>query len=274
MDKTRIKRFTAIQRLFHVFLMVAFLLQGATGLARLTVETPWGKWLTNLFGGYESARTIHVYIGIAMIVGFLLHVFYVLFNLNWKNFPKSLFRPDSIVPRPADIKQFFQHAGWFFGLCKAPDFDRWGYWEKFDYWAVFWGMIILGGTGLMLAYPIGSSSFMPGWGLNLAFWIHRIEAILAMAHIFIIHFFIAHLRPHNFPMDRAMFEGSVELEAANLERPGWITRLEREGELKKTLVPGARKGGRIVFYIFGYTAVAIGIFLLIGGLLNVPYVTW
>ena len=62
--KTRIKRFTPVQRLFHMLLILTFLTQGATGLARLFIETAWGKWLAWVFGGYEACRTIHIYVGI------------------------------------------------------------------------------------------------------------------------------------------------------------------------------------------------------------------
>jgi hypothetical protein len=102
----------------------------------------------------------------------------------------------------------------------------------------------------------------------VAFWIHRIEAILAMAHVFIIHFFIGHLRRHNFPMDRAMFEGSVDLHAAREERPAWVKRLEQGGKLQEALVAESAPGMKIVYYLFGYTAIVIGVFLLIGALAN------
>jgi thiosulfate reductase cytochrome b subunit len=254
--------------------MLAFLTQGATGLARMYIETPWGKKLSWVFGGYESALTIHIYVGIFMVFGFLLHVLYLMAAINWRQFPASLFSRDSLMPHPRDMKDFFLHLGWFLGRKKAPEFDRWGYWEKFDYWAVFWGMVIMGGTGLLLAYSLAASRIMPGWGLNVAFWIHRIEAILAMAHVFLIHFFIAHLRRHSFPMDRAMFEGSADLEATRHEKPGWIARLEKAGTLNSVLVPEAKAGRRALFYLFGWAAVALGVFLLIGGLVNSPYITW
>lgn len=272
--KTRIKRFSPLQRIFHVLLMLSFLTQGATGLSRMYFETPWGRWLGWLFGGYEAARTVHIYVGIFMLCGLLVHVFYLLFKIKWQQFPHSLTGPDSLLPRPNDIKQFFQHVAWFMGIGKPPAFDRWGYWEKFDYWAVFWGMVIIGTTGLLMAFPLSASRIMPGWGLNVAFWIHRIEALLAMAHVFIIHFFIAHLRRHNFPMDRAMFEGSVSLDAVRHEKPAWIDRLEKNGELDGVLVTEAVPGQRIVFYVFGYAAVAAGLFLLIGALVNTPYISW
>ncbi len=272
--KTRIKRFTPLQRIFHLLLMLSFLTQGATGLARMYIETAWGKGLSRFFGGYESALTIHIYVGIFMICGFVIHGIYMLFKINWRQFPGSLYGPDSILFRPKDLKDFFQHIAWFLGITKAPEFDRWGYWEKFDYFAVFWGMIILGVTGLLMAYPLVSSRVIPGWGLNVAFWIHRIEALLAMAHLFVIHFFIAHLRRHNFPMDQAMFQGSANLDATRHERPAWIARLEQSGDLGGALVAEVMPVQRVIYYVFGFAAVAVGLFLLIGALINVPYISW
>jgi cytochrome b subunit of formate dehydrogenase len=257
-----------------VLLILSFLTQGSTGLARLYIQSSWGRSLASVFGGYETCRTIHIYVGILLLCLFSVHILYLLSRINWKEFPRSLFTPDSILPQPKDLKHFFQHIGWFLGLSKAPEFDRWGYWEKFDYWAVFWGVPVLGITGLLLAYPLTASKIMPGWGLNVALWIHRIEAILAMCHVFIIHFFIAHLRRHNFPMDRAMFEGSVDLAATEHEKPAWVARLKETGKLEDALIAEAPVGRRAVFYIFGYAAVVVGIFLLIGGLVNTQFITW
>jgi len=273
-QRSRIRCFTPVQRLFHLLLILTFLTQGTTGLARLYIETPCGKRLAWIFGGYEACRTVHIYVGIFMMCLFAVHVLYMLGRVNWKQFPGSLFGPDSLLPHPRDIKHFFQHIGWFLGLCKAPEFDRWGYWDKFDYWAVFWGLPLLGITGLLLAYPLSASKIMPGWGLNVALWIHRIEAILAMAHVFIIHFFVAHFRRHNFPMDRAMFEGSADLDTVAHEKPAWIKRLRETKRLELNIVEEAGPGRRILFYLFGYVALAVGVFLLIGGLVYSPYVTW
>lgn len=273
-NETRIIRFTPMQRLFHLLLIVTFLVQGATGLGRMFIETAWGRTVAFMFGGYDACRSVHIYVGILMICGFTLHCIYLLCKIEWKRFPQSLFSPDSLVPRPKDAKDFMQHIGWFFGMSKPPQFDRWGYWEKFDYWAVFWGIPILGITGLVLAYSLSATKVLPGWFLNLAFWIHRIEAILAMGHVFVIHFFIGHLRRHNFPMDRTMFEGSADLEAAHEERPVWLNRLSENGELDRRLVSPVGVARRAVYYVVGYVALACGLFLLIGGLANSPYITW
>jgi len=92
--------------------MLTFLIQSATGLARMFYETSWGKGLGYVFGGYEAARTIHVYVGIIMLCGLALHIIYLLFTINWRNFPRSLFGPDSLMFRIKDIKEGVERIKW------------------------------------------------------------------------------------------------------------------------------------------------------------------
>ncbi len=261
-----IRRFTPAQRLFHLLLMLSFVTQATTGLAQMYFGTHWGRFLASFFGGYKGALNIHKLGGLFMLVLFCIHALYMLIWIDWQRFPKSVYGPDSLLPRWEDFSQALQHVGWLLGLRKPPRFDRWSYWEKFDYWAVFWGIIILGGTGLILYNPMASSLYIPGWGLNVALWVHRIEASLAMAHVFIIHFFIGHLRRYNFPMDLVMFEGSIDLEKVRHERPAWVERLELQGTLKGLLDQSSPLYLRIVYYAFGF-AILIGcLYLLVHGL--------
>ncbi len=272
--KTRVKRFGPVDRAFHALLIVTFLTQSATGLSRMFIETSWGKGLAGLFGGYNSALTLHKYVGLVMIIGFLAHVGHLVLRIG-RHPARSLSGPDSMLPRFADIREFFQHIGWFFGKSPHPKFDRWGYWEKMDYLgAAFWGMLVMGASGLVLAYPMTSTKFIPGWGLNVALWVHRIEALLAMTHVFIIHFAVAHLRRHNFPMDRTMFEGSTSLESLRHEKAGWVNRLKQEGVLDSLLVSESGLFARVLYYTFGCAAIMCGVYLLVGGLLNSGRITW
>lgn len=273
-EKGRLLRFTPGQRLFHLVLMLCFLVQAATGLARMYHETAWGTGLGRLFGGFEGSLAVHIHVGIFMIGAFMAHLVYLLVTIHWRRFPSCIVGPDSLVPGIDDLKSLLRHTGWILGMGQHPPLERWSYWEKFDYWAVFWGMVLLGGTGLLLAFPLAASQFIPGWALNIAFWIHRIESLLAMAHIFIIHFFVAHLRRTSFPMDLAIFEGSVPLETVEHERPSWIARLRQSGQFYYCLVAEAPFLKRAVFYIFGYLAVATGFYLLIGALVNSTRITW
>jgi cytochrome b subunit of formate dehydrogenase len=262
-NQVRIIRFNVIHRLFHLFIMVTFLIQAVTGLGRLLYLTSWGKALTNLFGGLESITTLHSRVGVAMLLGFGVHLVYVLLKMEWKALPQSLFHPDSLVPRLEDAIHLGQRLRWFFGLGPPPAFDRWTYWEKFDYWAIFWGMPLLGVTGLLLMYPLVTSSFLPGWVLNVTLLLHRAEALLAMLYIFIIHFTIGHFRHGMFPMNECMFAGSVELEELQREHPMWIVRLEEEGKLAEAIVPAPASWFRVAYFIYGYLALAVGLYLLL-----------
>jgi len=272
--KTWILRFSLLDRLFHLFIMVTFLIQSATGLGRLLYTTSWGQWLTGLFGGYDSATTIHNTVGILMMIAMAAHIVYVLLKVEWRAPGKRLFHPDSLVPRLQDVKHLGLKIRWFLGLGPPPQFDRWTYWEKFDYWAVFWGLPLLGLTGLLLMYPIVASRFMPGWTLNVMLLLHRAEALLAMLYIFIIHFSIGHLRRGMFPMNECMFSGSVDLEKEMKEKPAWISRLREEGKLEKVMVEGPPSWYRITYFIFGYAALLTGLYLLINIFVYRTYIEW
>jgi Ni,Fe-hydrogenase I cytochrome b subunit len=132
-DKVRIIRFNIFDRLFHLFIMVTFLVQAVTGLGRLLYVTTWGKGVVNVFGGYDRASTIHNTVGILMLIGFAVHIAYILAKVKWRDWRRSLFSPDSLVPRLEDLKQAGLKIRWFFGLGPPPAFDCWTYWEKFDY---------------------------------------------------------------------------------------------------------------------------------------------
>ncbi len=269
----RLRRFTVLQRLFHLFLMISFLVQAATGVGRMYAETDFGNTLLIAFGGFHNALFWHKLVGIFMLVLFGIHLLYILIVATKLKY-KAISGPDSILPNLTDLQMMAKHLGWMVGRQKNPEFERWGYWEKFDYWAVFWGMVIIGGTGLILYNPLSSSAIMPGWMINVAFWVHRIEAILAMAHVFLIHFAIAHLRRHSFPMDRAMFAGGTDLDSAKEERAAWIARLEQEGRLKRLTSPDIPVPGLVLSYLIGFSAILLGLYIIIGGIANSRYITW
>lgn len=270
---TNVKRFTATQRLFHFGLILTFMLLSVTGLAWMYIETGWGQGLVNIFGGYTAVLEVHRITGLVLLIGFAGHIIYMLYNIDWQRFPKSLLGPDSMVFQKADLIDFIQHLGWIVGLAKEPRFERWSWWEKFDYWAVWWGLVIVGVTGLMLYNPVLSSDYMPGWLLNVTMWIHRIEALLAMAHIFAIHFFVEHFRPRCFPFSATMFEGSKDIAHLRQEHPAWVERMEKEGRLSAVLVPPAPVPLRILYFGTGYALIALGVFLLVFAIINVTYLT-
>jgi cytochrome b subunit of formate dehydrogenase len=273
MQTMRIKRFSLLDRGFHLFLMITFLIQTATGFSRLFLPTVWGKNMNGVLGGYDTSIMIHKWVGVLMIWGFIFHILYLLTRIDWKNLGISLFGPNSLIPNIHDAKHLWQRILWFFGIGSRPKLGRWAYWEKFDYWAVFWGMPLLAVTGVMLMYPVAASSYVPGWTLNIAVLLHRAEAILAVSYIFIVHFYVGHLRPSSFPMNEAMFAGSIPMEELEEEKPAWYEQLKNEGKLETAKVKPPSVLYKIIYFIFGYAALGFGVYLLVNGIIYSRYIT-
>lgn len=269
----RLKRFTPLQRLWHLGLVLTFMLLSVTGIAWMYYETAWGKGLASLFGDYRDVIEVHRITGLILLGGLALHIIYMLSLVDWKRFSRSLRGPDSLVVQWLDVKMFFRQLGWIFGLNEIPRYERWSWWEKFDYWAVWWGLVIVGITGLMLYDTVLTSEYMPGWMLNMALWVHRVEAVLAMAHIFTIHFTVEHWRPSAFPFNAAMFDGSMDLAEARHEHPEWVARLERTGQLDSALVAPPPVPLRILYFLFGYSIIMLGLFLLVFAIANAALLT-
>jgi hypothetical protein len=162
-----------------------------------------------------------------------------------------------------DLRDFVGTLKWFFARGPRPEYGRWTYWEKFDYFAVFWGVAVIGLSGLMLWFPEFFTRFVPGWLINVATIIHSDEALLAVGFIFTIHFFNTHLRPEAFPMDTVVFTGVVALDEYKLDRPWEYMRLIESRELSKLAFrKRLRRKREIAMQVLGYTALAIGLILI------------
>jgi hypothetical protein len=168
-----------------------------------------------------------------------------------------------MTPQPKDVKELWANIKYFLYLGPRPALDRWAYWEKFDYLAVFWGVAMIGVSGLMLWYPDFFTKFLPGWTLNVAYIIHSDEALLATGFIFLYHFFHTHMRPESFPMDPVIFTGRMPLERFKEERPIEYQRMVENGTLEQHLVPAPSETHVRVAHVFGFTALAVGIWLAV-----------
>jgi cytochrome b subunit of formate dehydrogenase len=226
------RRFDRVERVMHALLMVTFIGCALTGLPLLLADEQWSAVLVKMFGGFEGAGLVHRICAAVMIVVFVAHVVRVsLRALTGSGLLGVLWGPNSMVPQPQDIIDMYRHVKWFVGAGPRPQFDRWTYWEKFDYWAVFWGMFIIGGSGLLLWFPEFFAKFLPGWAFNIATLVHGEEALLAVGFIFTIHFFNGHLRPEKFPMDRVIFTGRMPEHEMKDERTTEYSRLASAGRL-------------------------------------------
>lgn len=226
------RRFGPIERVMHVLLMLTFIGCAISGVPLLFSDHSWAAGLVRLMGGFEGAALIHRVCAAVMTVVFVAHVLRVFVRAflaeDWLVY---FWGSHSLVPNLKDGRDIVGMFKWFFGKGPRPQFDRYTYWEKFDYWAVFWGMFIIGGSGFMLWFPTFFSQFLPGWVFNVAMIVHGEEALLAVGFIFTIHFFNGHLRPEKFPMDLVIFTGRLPDHELQDERPVEYARLVQQGRL-------------------------------------------
>jgi cytochrome b subunit of formate dehydrogenase len=267
-------RFMGIHRILHAIVAASFLGLALTGLPIRYSTQPWAQTLARFLGGFGSTSLWHHICGIITILYFIMHLGWLAKtawvrsrqNMSWS---RLCFGPDSPVPNLRDIADIFRMFRWFVGLGPKPIFERWTYWEKFDYWAVFWGVAIIGSSGMVLWFPNLFCRFLPGEALNAAKIIHSEEALLATSFIFAIHFFGTHVRPEKFPMDMSVLSGLVSAEEMREERPEFLQRMRAEGKLEQlhqTLPPGKSLWP---IMLGGFLAVATGLALLAGMLLAI-----
>ncbi len=257
------RRFHWGWRIAHLVFALLTMTLVLTGTSALYADSVWAPRVAAAVGGPRVLGLIHR-IAATMFIGiFFIHFVYVMQKLlRDRNF--RWFGSDSLVPNWKDFFDCWGMFKWFVNLGPKPLFDRWTYFEKFDYWAVFWGVTIIGGSGLLLAFPYITASYLPGWVFNVATLVHGEEAFLAAVFLFTVHFFNNHFRPDKLPPpDIVMFTGTQSLEEFRRDHGAQYQRLVDSGELEKYLVDQPSQPMTRGSKILGLTLIGIGLTLLL-----------
>jgi cytochrome b subunit of formate dehydrogenase len=258
-----IQRFNRVDRINHALVIISFFGLTVTGLPLIFADHRWARVLAAMLGGVNSAGILHRIFAIMLIANFVIHGFGLANRIRKHGVRKLLFGPATMLPRWKDITDCLGMFRWFFAGGRKPAFDRWTYWEKFDYVAEVGGSFIIALSGLMLWFPQFFAKFLPGWMFNVATMVHGYEALLAIGFIFTIHFFNAHLRMEKFPVDDVIFTGRLPEDEFREERGTEYARLAASGELQPLRVPPAAKGYRTFAIILGIAAMVIGTTLVV-----------
>ncbi|MFB3826804.1 MAG: hypothetical protein ACE15B_08540 [Bryobacteraceae bacterium] len=259
-----VRRFEPYQRNLHIMVICSFLSLALTGMILKFSYAPWAKVLARLLGGFETAGYIHRLGAVLTFAYFGLHLFDLVRKRRrhgkpWREFIAG---PESMLLNRTDWREFVGSLKWFLNRGPRPQYGRWTYWEKFDYFAVFWGVFIIGGTGLLLWFPVFFTRIVPGWMVNVATTIHSDEALLAVSFIFTVHFFNTHFRPEKFPIDTVIFTGGMPLEEFKRDRPRECEALMAAGELENHLMPAPSPTVEKLWRRFGYAALGTGLVLI------------
>ena len=205
-------------------MLSTFTVLAVSGLPQKFPDVAASRWWVETLGGIDNVRTIHHWAAYVMLGDSAYHVFYLLFRVGVQGRLDAL----RMIPTPKDFEDAAAAFLYYLGARdEKPKFDRFSYLEKFDYWAVFWGIAMIGGSGLILMFPVVATRILPGHILPTAHAIHSDEAILATGWIFIAHLFYVHLSPRSFPLNTSMFTGRMRRDRYEEEHPLEYERLVR-----------------------------------------------
>jgi len=204
-----IVRMDAHQRLQHMALVLSFTVLAVTGFALKFPDT----WYAQLMGSEEIRRWIHRISGLLLLGIGIYHVGYVLASRHGRRFLRD------ISPRLGDARDAAVNVRHLLGGGPKPRFGRFGYPEKFEYWAVVWGTILMGLTGMAIWLKMDVTRWMPRWIVEVAITIHYYEAILACLAIIVWHFYHVIFEPDVYPMNWAWLDGKVPKHLHQEEHP-------------------------------------------------------
>lgn len=200
-ESRTIVRLTRNQRIQHWLLLTSFAALVFSGFA---LQYP-DSWLSWLLGSNEFVRRIiHRVAAVVMLITGVYHLVYLGLTREGKSWIRDM------LPRWKDVQDVVQNFGFYLGLRKArPKIARFGYAEKAEYWAVLWGTVVMGLTGLIIWFKIGIFGFLARWWIDVALAVHFYEAVLATLAIIVWHFYHVIFDPDVYPINWALVDGRV-----------------------------------------------------------------
>jgi cytochrome b subunit of formate dehydrogenase len=215
-------RFSLRQRIEHFAVMSVFTLLVITGMPQKYFSVGFSRFVVQALGGVRNVQLIHRVLGFvfsALVVAHLALAVYETMTLRVKAF--------SIVPSRKDFRDAVVTLRYYLGLSKEQAFfDRFDYRQKFEYWGMVAGSLIMVATGLMLFFPAWVARFLPGQLIPAAKVAHSYEGLMAFLVVIVWHVYNAHLNPDVFPFDWSIFNGRISRERMEKEHPLELARLE------------------------------------------------
>ena len=214
-------------RLQHALMALSVILLVVTGLPLKFHESAWAKPIIAFFGGPDFSPIFHRIAATGLIIAGLWHLVFIVATREGR---RTLVQ---LIPMPQDAKDAWQQIKYYLGRTgERPRYDRFSYVEKFDYWAVYWGMVIMIGSGTMLWFTEFFLRHVPKWVTDIAKEAHSDEALLATLAIVIWHFYNVHLNPHKFPMNKTFITGKITEREMIEEHPLEYERIMEERRRK------------------------------------------
>jgi cytochrome b subunit of formate dehydrogenase len=207
-------RFGVSQRLEHLLTMVCFGVLLLTGLPQKFNDASLSIWMVNSLGGIDNVRFLHRVFATVFIFSAFYHVGAIGLSII-----RGKFNP-SMSPTLRDFADALVMLRYSVGLSSSkPRFGRYDYRQKFEYWGIVYGGIIMIVTGLTLWFPTYITRILPGQVVPAAKEMHTGEALLALLVIVTWHMYSVILSPSHFPGDWSIFTGKISREKLKEEHP-------------------------------------------------------
>lgn len=225
-------RFNRNFRFQHIVMFTSVIILIVTGMPLKFPDFVLSEFLVNLWGGVHNSTLVHR-IGAGMLIYFMVH--HLIYTVASREGRRDFLL---LIPTPKDARDAAQNIRHFLGKTEEkPRFGRFSYIEKFDYWAVYWGCVIMIGSGLFLWFEEEVLRFLPKYALDVAHEMHSDEALLATLAIVIWHFYNVHFNPDRFPGTLLWWHGRLTEHEMKEEHP-----LEYEEILAKRARQAAEGG--------------------------------
>lgn len=226
-----VKRWNFQQRLQHMLVVLSVATLMLTGFPIKYSDSAWAQFVFRITGGFDNTFYIHIAAAVVMLGTAIYHVIYLLFA--WRRYGLSL----DMLPRWKDFVDSFHHGLFLLGIRKErPQFGRYSYLEKFEYFAIVFGTFVMGLSGLALLFPGISLQYLPRIVLHILRLAHSNEAFVSLLALVFGHFFFVHLNPLIFPSNTTWFNGRMRLDAWIEEHPLEYQKLKEQNRLGEVIV--------------------------------------
>jgi formate dehydrogenase subunit gamma len=206
--KKVIIRFTKFELIQHILLFITLLILSITGLSLKYYDSYLGKWFIDLEGGIGRRGQIHTIFSFILIILGIIHAFYVTFSDHGQEQLRQL------KFKLKDFSDFIISLKHSFGFSKKkPEFEKFSFSQKFQYWGVIVGCFLMILTGLILFMKkIEVGMLLPKWLWDITFIIHGSEGLIIFIVLFVWHIYNVHLNPDYFPMQKTWLNGKISEE--------------------------------------------------------------
>jgi cytochrome b subunit of formate dehydrogenase/mono/diheme cytochrome c family protein len=229
-------RFDIAQRIEHLILILSFTTLALTGIPQKFAQAGLSDAIIALLGGITTVRIIHRVAATLFILEAIYHAFIIGYKLIVLRLDPSMLPG---IKDARDMLDFFLHN---IGVKKeAPRMPRYNFTEKMEYWAMLWGLVLMGLTGFMLWNPIATTKILPGVFIPAAKVAHGWEAVLAVLAILIWHFYNVHLKRWNW----AMIKGRLTHEEMEEEHGAELEQIENDQLLPLPALDVIKKRSRV-----------------------------